>query len=203
MAVLTVGLTGGIGSGKTAASDYFQSLGIVVVDADIIAREVVEPGQIAWQAITERLGNDILHADKTLNRQQLRQQVFRQPELRQWLESVIHPQVRQVTLQQLQQAKSPYRILVSPLLFESGQVEMTDINIVIDISQALQIERACARDHNDAAAIQRIIDAQMARHERSQKADYVVDNSGTLEELQQNLLVLHQTLLEQAAGHQP
>ena len=201
--MLTVGITGGIGSGKTAASDFLKSLGITVVDADVIAKQVVEPGEIAWQAIVDHLGQEVMHVDQSLNRDKLRQRVFRQPELRLWLESVIHPQVRKITIEQLQQAQSPYRVLVSPLLFESGQVEMTDINVVIDIPQALQIERASARDQNDAATIQRIIDAQMARDERSSKADYVVDNSGSLEQLQTKLRTLHNILLERSAGHSP
>ena len=201
--MLTVGITGGIGSGKTAASDFLQSLGITIVDADVIAKQVVEPGEIAWQAIVDHLGPEVMHLDQSLNRDELRQRVFRQPELRLWLESVIHPQVRKITIEQLQQAQSPYRVLVSPLLFESGQVEMTDINVVIDIPQALQIERASARDQNDAATIQRIIDAQMARDERSSKADYVVDNSGSLEQLQTKLRTLHNILLERSAGYSP
>lgn len=200
--MLLVGLTGGIGSGKTAASDYFQTLDIHVVDADIVAREVVEPEQPAWHKIYQRLGDNILNPDQTLNRGLLRQAVFQQSDLRQWLESVIHPQVRQSTIRQLRQATSPYAILVSPLLFESGQVELVDTSLVIDVPESTQIERACARDNNDEETIKRIIAAQIDRTERNRLADHTVSNTESLEDLHRQLFKLHQSFLQQVAGHQ-
>ena len=193
-----LGLTGGIGSGKSAASDYFAKLGIVVVDADIVAREVVEPGQSAWQAIREHFGPQALQVDGSLNRAWLRQKVFAEPAERQWLEQQTHPRIRASIIQQLQQAQSPYAILSSPLLFESGQAKLTARTLVIDVPEALQLQRASARDGNDAEQIRRIMAAQLSRAERCKQADDIVDNSGTLEQLYAQLQGLHERYLDYA-----
>ena len=196
-----LGLTGGIGSGKTAASDYFASLGILVVDADIVAREIVEPGKPAWQAIKDRFGNDALQEDGALNRAWLRQKVFAEPDERQWLESQTHPRIRDEIIRQLAQATSPYAILASPLLFESGQIELVNRTLVIDVPEEVQVERASHRDSNQAEQIRRIIVAQMPRQERLSRADDCVDNSGSLEELHPLLRPLHQKYLQLAENH--
>ncbi len=190
-----LGLTGGIGSGKSAASDYFQRLGIVVVDADIVAREVVQPGQPAWNAIREHFGPDALQADGQLNRAWLRQIVFSDPQQRRWLEQQTHPRIRDSIIQQLQQAQSPYAILASPLLFESGQAQLTQRTLVIDVPEALQLQRASQRDGNDEEQIRRIMAAQINREERLARADDVVDNSGSLEQLYAQLQELHEVYL--------
>ena len=196
-----LGLTGGIGSGKTAASDYFASLGIVVVDADVVAREIVKPAKPAWQAIKDRFGDDALLQDGTLNRAWLRQKVFAEPDERKWLESQTHPRIRDEIIRQLTEATSPYAILASPLLFESGQAELVNRTLVIDVPEELQVERASHRDSNQAEQIRRIIAAQMPRQERLSKADDCVDNSGSLEELHQRLRPLHQKYLQLAENH--
>lgn len=193
-----LGLTGGIGSGKTAASDYLASKGIVVVDADVVAREVVEPGQPALQAIAERYGNDALLPDGRLNRAWLRQKVFAEPQEREWLESQTHPRIRAAIIHQLQAATSAYAILVSPLLFESGQYQLTQRTLLIDVSEALQVERASQRDQNDAEQIRRIIAAQMSGADKRAKADDIADNSQDLEHLHQQLDQLHLTYLKLA-----
>ena len=190
-----LGLTGGIGSGKTAASDYFAKLGIVVVDADIVAREVVEPGQPAWQAIREHFGPEVLQADDSLNRAWLRQKVFAEPAERQWLEQQTHPRIRDSIIRQLQQAQSPYAILSSPLLFESGQAQLTARTLLIDVPEEVQLQRASARDGNDAEQIRRIMAAQLSRQERRTRADDVADNSGSLEQLYAQLQGLHEGYL--------
>jgi len=194
-----LGLTGGIGSGKSAATRYFETLGIKVVDADIVAREVVEPGETAWLAIKERYGSDALLSDETLNRAWLRQKVFAEPEERTWLESVTHPAIRDSLIQQLNNAQSAYAILASPLLFESGQSALVNRTLVVDVPVETQVKRACNRDNNDEAQIRRIIEAQMPRQERCDKADDVVDNSGLLEDLYQQLQPLHEHYLMLAA----
>ncbi len=191
-----LGLTGGIGSGKSAASDYFAQQGIVVIDADLVAREVVLPGQPAWQAIQQRYGVEALLADKTLNRVWLRQKVFAEPEERLWLESQTHPRIREATIKQLQQAKSAYVILASPLLFESKQAAFTQRSLVIDVPEDVQLIRACSRDENNEEQIRRIMAAQMPRHERLKLADDVVVNSGSLADLYDSLAPLHQRYLE-------
>ena len=191
-----LGLTGGIGSGKTAASDYFAQQGIVVVDADLVAREVVLPGQPAWQAIRQRFGADVLLADDSLNRAWLRQKIFAEPQERQWLESQTHPRIREATIQQLQQAQSDYVILASPLLFESKQSAFIQRSLVIDVPEDIQLIRACSRDDNNEEQIRRMMAAQLPRMERIKLADDVVDNSGSLEKLYASLAPLHHRYLE-------
>ena len=130
-ASLIVGLTGGIGSGKTAASDYFASLGVLIVDADVVAREIVEPNTPVWQQIRDHFGPKVLNEDQSLNRPWLRQKVFQQPEERKWLESVTHPAIREEIILQLQQPTEHYAMLASPLLFESSQSDMTQRNLLL------------------------------------------------------------------------
>jgi len=196
--MLVVGLTGGIGSGKTAASDYFTSLGITVVDADVVAREVVEPHQPAWQAILERYGAQAFLCDQSLDRAWLRAKVFADPNERIWLEQQTHPRIRERLIQQLQNSKSAYAILVSPLLFESGQSALAQRTLLVDVPTDIQVTRASSRDGNDEEQIRRIIAAQMSREDRRAKATDIVDNSTDLGSLYQQLLPLHQYYLELA-----
>lgn len=191
-----LGLTGGIGSGKSAASDYFAKQGVVIVDSDQVARDVVQPGQPAWQAILDRYGNDALLEDQSLNRAWLRKKVFAEPEERTWLESQTHPRIREATIKQLQEAKSAYVILASPLLFESKQSAFTTRTLVIDVPEDIQLTRACSRDNNEAEQIRNIMAAQISREERLKQADDIVDNSGSLEALYAKLAPLHQRYLE-------
>lgn len=191
-----LGLTGGIGSGKSAASNYFAQQGIVVVNSDQVAREVVLPGQPAWQAILDRYGPEVLQADDTLNRAWLREKIFAEPEERLWLESQTHPRIRKATIEQLQQAASAYVILESPLLFKSKQSAMVQRTLVIDVPESIQLIRACSRDGNNEEQIRRIMAAQLPRLERIGLADDVVDNSGSLAELYDRLAPLHQRYLE-------
>lgn len=196
--MFVLGLTGGIGSGKTAASDYLASKGICVVDADVVARQIVEPGQPALAAITQRYGADALLADGSLDRAWLRQKVFAEPAERQWLESQTHPRIRQAIIDQLQNASSEYAVLVSPLLFESGQYQLTQRTLLIDVAEDIQIARATSRDQNDEQQIRRIIAAQMSRTDKRAKADDIADNSKDLAHLYQQLDQLHHTYLQLA-----
>jgi dephospho-CoA kinase len=191
-----VGLTGGIGSGKTAASDYLASLGIGVVDADIVARDIVAIGQPALDQIVQYFGSDILQADGSLNRSALRAIVFNQPSERKVLESITHPAIRQRIQQQLTNSTSPYTLLVSPLLFESGQYQFANRSLVIDASEDLQRQRASQRDGVSSEQIASIMAAQLTRAERLQKADDVVINHGDLDELYQQLDLVHQRYLQ-------
>ncbi len=194
-ASLIIGLTGGIGSGKTAASDYFTSLGVLIVDADVVAREVVEPHKPAWQQIVNHFGSEAINEDQSLNRPWLRQTVFQQPEERQWLESVTHPAIREEIIQQLQQPTEHYAMLVSPLLFESGQSDMTQRNLLIDVPVELQLSRTCARDNNNEDQVKAIIAAQMSREERRARADDIIVNDQDLSALQHACDDLHKTYL--------
>lgn len=186
-----VGLTGGIGSGKSAASQWFEHQDIDVVDADVVAREVVQPGQPALEKIAQHFGDWVLQADGQLDRRALRDYIFQHPEARQQLETITHPIIRQSILSQLQQAQSAYVILVSPLLFETGQDRMTHRNLLVDVSEATQLKRASQRDAQSTEQIQKIIATQMPRSEKLKRADDVVHNEGTLDELYQQLMRLH------------
>ena len=192
---LIVGLTGGIGSGKTAASDYLANKGICVVDADVVAREVVEPGQPALLAIEQRYGSEALLPDGSLNRGWLREKVFADSNERRWLEQQTHPRIRDAIIQQLSAATSPYALLVSPLLFESGQAQLTQRTLLIDVPETTQVQRAASRDQNDETQIRRIIAAQMSRENKRAKADDIVDNSQDLNHLYHQLDKLHEYYL--------
>ncbi len=196
-----VGLTGGIGSGKTAATDYLIQQGITVVDSDVIARAVVEPGQPAWQAIRDHFGVPALLPSGALNRSWLRQTIFDTPSERHWLEQQTHPRIRDITHHQLKSAQSDYAILASPLLFESQQTALVNRILVIDVPEALQLERASHRDGNSPEQIRQIINTQISRHERNKQAHDIVDNSGTLEALHDQLNALHLSYLETSARY--
>lgn len=191
-----VGLTGGIGSGKTAASDYLHSLGINVVDADIVARDVVAVGQPALTQIAQHFGAEVLQADGSLNRSALRTIVFNNANERKVLEMITHPAIRQEILQQLTASASPYTLLVSPLLFESGQYQFAHRNLVIDTSEDLQRHRAALRDGVSSEQINRIMAAQLTRTERNHRADDIVINQGDLTDLYQQLHTVHQQYLQ-------
>ena len=193
-----LGLTGGIGSGKSAASQWFEQHGIVVVDADVVAREIVEVGQPALLQIQQAFGDWVLQKDGTLNRRALREHIFQSNDARRILESITHPAIRQSIIQQLQDAQSPYVILVSPLLFETNQHELTDHTLLIDASIELQIQRAAQRDDQNIEQIHRIIAAQMPREQKQQLADDIVLNDGHLEHLYAHLQPLHEQYLQRA-----
>ncbi|HCL60175.1 MAG TPA: dephospho-CoA kinase [Acinetobacter sp.] len=193
-----LGLTGGIGSGKSAASQWFESQGIAVVDADIVAREVVDIGQPALQQIREAFGDWVLLEDGSLNRRALREHIFQSPEARKTLENITHPAIRTSIIQQLHAAQSPYAILVSPLLFETNQHELTQHTLLIDAAIELQIQRASQRDGQNVEQIQKIIAAQMPREQKRAMADDIVLNDGELEHLYAHLTPLHEKYLQTA-----
>jgi dephospho-CoA kinase len=191
-----VGLTGGIGSGKTAASDYLAAQGITVVDADVVAREVVMVGQPALAAIASHFGADVLNVDGSLNRAALRKIIFAHPAERQALEAITHPAIRQALQQQLAASQSPYTLLVSPLLFESGQHQFAQRTLVIDASEDMQRERAARRDGVRPEQIDQIMAAQLSRTERNRRADDIVVNHGDLADLYSQLAPLHTLYLQ-------
>ena len=195
-----LGLTGGIGSGKSAASQWFEAQGITVVDADVVAREVVEIGQPALTQIQQAFGDWVLLADDSLNRRALREYIFQSPEARKTLESITHPAIRISIIQQLHAAQSPYAILVSPLLFETNQHELTQHTLLIDATIELQIERASQRDGQNIEQIRNIIAAQMSREQKQTMADDIVLNDGHLDHLYAHLRLLHQNYLNMAAS---
>ena len=193
---LIVGLTGGIGSGKSAASQWFETQGINVVDADIVAREIVEKGQPALAQIQSAFGDWVLLESGELNRKALREHIFQHPSARQQLEEITHPAIRQSIIEQSAQASSPYVILVSPLLFETNQHLLTQRTLLIDASIELQIQRASQRDGQSVAQIENIIQAQMPRDRKLDLADDIAINDGHLEHLYTQLQKLHLHYLE-------
>lgn len=195
-----LGVTGGIGSGKTAATDHFEHLGITVVDADLAARVVVEPGQPALAAIAARFGAEVIGADGRLNRPLLRERVFSDPAERKALEAITHPAIRDELVRQLTAATSPYVILASPLLWESGQAALVTRVLLIDVPESVQRERAASRDGVSPAQIDAIMAAQWSRAQRLDRADDVIENSGTLAALQARVEALHQDYLRMAAS---
>lgn len=190
-----VGLTGGIGSGKSAAQRFFEELGVGCVDADVVAREVVMPGEPALVAIAEHFGADVLDNQGALNRALLRQRIFSDAEAKAWLEGLLHPLIRQRMMAQLDALSGPYRMLVAPLLFENGLDALCDASVLVDVPEALQVERVMARDGVDAEQARAIMASQMARAEKLARAGYVLDNSGSLEGLREQVFELHGVLV--------
>ncbi|WP_339339400.1 dephospho-CoA kinase [uncultured Oceanicoccus sp.] len=193
-----VGLTGGIGSGKTAVSDHLHTLGIDIVDADIASRTVVEPGQPALAKIVEHFGADILLADHSLDRAALRQKIFTNPDDKQWLESLLHPLIAEEISYRLAKAQSPYAVFVSPLLIEAKQDAICDKILLIDAPEELQIARTIKRDNNNEEEVKRIIASQTSRQTRLEKADDIIENTQGLDALRQQVDTLHQHYLELA-----
>ncbi len=188
---MIVGLTGGIGSGKSEVSRRFQALGITVIDSDEVARQVVEPDSSALQTIAAHFGKNILNANGTLNRGQLRQIIFADAQEKIWLEKFLHPIIRQETIRQLQLAESDYVILASPLLLETTQHQLVNRVLVIDADEELQLIRASERDQNNREQIAKIMATQMSRANRRAKADDIIYNHGDLTELDDQVEKLH------------
>ncbi|MGN7743221.1 dephospho-CoA kinase [Pseudomonas sp. 22526] len=195
-----LGLTGGIGSGKSAAAQHFIDLGIHVVDADHAARWVVEPGRPALARIAEHFGDSVLQADGQLDRAALRKLIFEVPQQRLWLEALLHPLIADEIAAHLARAESPYAILVSPLLIESGQYAMTQRILVIDVPQQLQIERTLQRDRISEQQVQAILKAQATREDRLSHADDVLVNDRDLAWLHSEVERLHHFYLTLHGG---
>jgi dephospho-CoA kinase len=185
--VKLVGLTGGIASGKSTVAKILQSLGAAIVNADDLAREVVEPGHEAWKEIVASFGADILQSDQTLDRQKLRTLIFNQPEARKRLESIIHPRVRALAEERIRQygaAGYPVVIYEVPLLFEGKLQEWLRPVILVACNIETQTARLQKRDHLTPADAEKHIAAQMSLKDKRRLADYVIENNGTLEDLE-------------------
>jgi len=195
--MLIIGLTGGIGSGKTTVSQYFEKLGVPVIDADQLTRELVAPGQPALKEIAEQLGADLLTTDGELDRARLRERIFARSEQRQILEVILHPRARKAALQQLtalrESARPPaYVILSVPLLIESGWTDLVHRVLVVDTSPTQQQQRASQRDGLNSAHINAVIRSQIDRDARLATADDIIHNDTDLPALQAQVATLHQ-----------
>lgn len=191
-----IGLTGGIGSGKSLATHYFSELGIEVVDADIIAREVVQLGSPALRHIAEHFGSGILLPSGELNRAELRERIFSNADEKQWLENLLHPLIRTTIQVRLANIQSPYGILSSPLLFETQQNHLVDSTLVIDCSEDEQRARATQRDQVSLEQVNHIMASQLSRKDRCNNADSIINNSGSMDELQLAVNQYHNQLMK-------
>lgn len=199
-----VGLTGGIGSGKSRAAELFSALGACVVDTDVVAHDLTAPGGAALPAITARFGADVLDARGALDRAGMRERVFADPAERRALEAILHPMIRAESQRRIARASARYVVHVVPLLIESpGYRERVQRVLVVDCPEPLQIERVGSRSALAPGEVQRIIAAQVPRAERLAAADDVIDNSGAPEALEAQVAGLHRRYLElaRAAGN--
>ncbi|HEB55543.1 MAG TPA: dephospho-CoA kinase [Gammaproteobacteria bacterium] len=190
--MLAIGLTGGIGSGKTVVSDHFAKLGVPVIDTDIIARELVAPGQAALTEIATVFGRDILTPEASLDRQALRQLIFNQPDKRRQLEDILHPRIREEVKKRLTVINAPWCIIVIPLLQESTQQDLVQRILLVDAPAELQLTRTMLRDNVSADDVRKIIASQASRQSRLELADDVIVNDGSLEQLRLQVEKMYQ-----------
>ena len=196
--MFTVGLTGGIGSGKTTIARFFLEQNIGVINADEIARKVVEPGTAALSKIQERFGSEILINEKSLNRALLREKIFKDSRQRIWLENLLHPLIEEEITNLIAVAVSRYVILESPLLFETNQHKLVNRTLVVDVSPKVQLERAILRDGGSEGTIKAIMDSQISRDDRISLADDIVDNEQNFQSVRTQLKKFHQNYLNLA-----
>ncbi|HAS6307632.1 TPA: dephospho-CoA kinase [Vibrio vulnificus] len=193
---LVIGLTGGIASGKTTVANLFQQhFAIDIVDADIVARQVVAPGSAGLTAIVDHFGVDILTNEGELDRGQLRQRIFAHSEEKQWLNALLHPTIRRKMIEDLAQVSSPYALLVVPLLVENQLQTLCDRVLVVDVEEKTQLQRTMDRDGVDEQQVRAILKAQASRHERLALADDVIKNESKDQNLLQQITDLHQKYL--------
>ena len=177
---LRVGLTGGIASGKSTVAEMFSELGIPIIDTDVIARQVVMPGQPALEELRERFGQSVIDTDGNLDRAAMRKIVFADEEARRELEAILHPRIGAETRRQSESADGPYQLIVVPLLAQSALLDFVDRVLVVDCDEELQVQRLLVRDAETIDQAQRMLAAQSSRSERLSIADDVIDNSGDL-----------------------
>ncbi|MCH9300364.1 dephospho-CoA kinase [Pantoea allii] len=198
----TVALTGGIGSGKSTIAEYFAASGVDIIDADVIAREVVEPGTPALQAIIARYGDAIVNEQGALHRSRLREIIFATPDEKRWLDALLHPLINARTQQLKAQAVSPYVLWVVPLLVENQLQRQADRVLVVDTDEETQLKRTLQRDNVSPDQAKRILAAQATRQQRLACADDIIDNSGAPENALPQVAQLHQLYLKLAAAKQ-
>jgi len=194
--MLIIGLTGGVGSGKSTVAKMFQELGIDIIDADVIAREVTKPKSKNLIAIQNHFGKTILNSDDSLNRAALRDEIFNHPEKKEWLENLLHPVILNEAKKNILKVSSSYCILVVPLLFEIPNLNLIDRILVIDASEELQIERTMKRDGCSRDLVLKMIASQTPRQTRLKDANDIILNNDYFRQLQSQVLRLHEKLLK-------
>ena len=192
---MIIGLTGGIGSGKSAAGNFFEDEGINVIDADNLAREVIAPNTPGFISVVDYFGSNIIDVDGSINRAKLRMEVFDNEQKKKVLESITHPLVRDLMAERIEASESPYSIIMVPLIFETKSMSAYNRILVIDCDAELQLERATLRDNNSRDQIQKILDFQCSREERLSIANDVVPNNDSLDDLKTRSLSMHKFYL--------
>ena len=196
---LVIGITGGIGSGKSALTREFEKLNVIVVDADVVAREVVAVNSPVLTQVAQQFGADILLSTGELNRAKLREIVFSDEHKKQTLNGIMHPAIRNEMINQIHSAQSPYVILSAALIFENQLDNLTDKVVVVDVPETLQLERASSRDSVEQQQIQAIMASQWTRQRRNEQADYIVPNDGAIALLAEQAKNLNTKFLQLAA----
>jgi dephospho-CoA kinase len=200
MPTYRVALTGGIASGKSTVANLFAELGVPVIDTDVIAREVVEPGQPALAAVVDALGREVLGSDGRIDRRRLRERIFADPDARRRLEGILHPAIRQELERQSREAGGAYQVLVIPLLAEGKRRDHVDRVLLVDVPEALQVERLTSRDGVTPEQARASLDAQATRAERLAMADDIVRNTGRVDDLREKVAELHAIYTRLATG---
>ena len=193
---MIIGLTGGIGSGKSAAADFFQNEGVTVIDADDLAREVIEKNTLGYESIVDYFGSKIIDSNGLIDRACLRKEVFDDEEKKKVLESIIHPLVRDLMAKRIATSQSSYSIVMVPLIFETNSMSNYNRILVIDCDPSLQLERATLRDNNSKDQIQKIIKTQCSREERLSIANDIIPNNDSLENLKVRSIAMHKFYLD-------
>lgn len=196
--MLRVGLTGGIGSGKSTIASLFVIRGVPVIDTDEIARSLTEPGQECYDEIVRIFGDAILDGNRRIDREQLRERVFDNPDERHRLEAILHPRIRVIVLDKLTALEAPYVIVVVPLLIESGFTDLVDRVLVVDTLENVQIQRTATRSGLSEPEIRKIMSAQASRAQRLQLANDVIENNGDRKQLEAEVERMHQWYLSLA-----
>ncbi len=194
-----IGLTGGIGSGKSTVSALFRNLGVDVIDADEISRQFTAKNSPLLPVLIDHFGQQILNSDMTLDRSALREKVFNKPEERAWLEALLHPAIRDEIQRQISVSTGPYVIVSIPLLLESGHYDFLNRILVVDVPEEIQLERTVNRDNNSPEQVRRIMATQASRHHRLENADDVIDNTMSKADLAEHIRQLHARYLQLSA----
>ena len=193
--MLVIGLTGGIGSGKSTVTQLFEKRNVPVIDTDIIARELVKPDQQALKEIIKTFGKLVIRDDGELDRQALAEITFKNEHARKKLENILHPRIQKAMIEQINNLSAPYVIAVIPLLIETQQTSHVDHILVVDCSEETQMKRVRQRDHRDEQQIKEIMDSQVSRQQRLTAADDVIENQTDISELDAKIEELHQKFL--------
>lgn len=194
---LIVGLTGGIGSGKTTVTRLLAGLGAEIIDADVVSRELLEHGSPLLDAITAHFGQQLLRGGE-LDRARLRDLVFRDPAARQWLEALLHPRIREAIAERVARSQRSWLVIAAPLLLESGGYDFIDCVVVVDVPEAMQVARTVARDSVPEEQVRAIMAAQLPRAERLKAAHYIIHNDGDMVDLREQVARLYQRFEDSA-----